>query len=115
MKRAIRVGIYDKNIKEFIANTAQIPIHSSVGWTPGKPDEWHFNTKKEIGLNPILFRSTVEADLKTEDISIIFEFVIYLRTFNKKNRKEIKETSCGWAELPLKETHRDHKNKMLEV
>jgi len=114
MKRAVRVGIFDKKAHTFIANSAQIPIHPVTGWVSKKPDEWYFNSRKEIGLNPILFRSTVESELKEEEISIIFEFVIYLRTF-KNNRKTISETSCGWAEFELKDARRDHKGMKLEV
>ena len=54
LKRAVRVGIFDDVKQEYVANIIQVPAE----WTgsDGKEGNWRFNLKKDIGLNPVLFR-----------------------------------------------------------
>lgn len=115
VKRAVRIGIFDTKNKEFIGNMAQIPILGGVnGWNPKEADKWNFNKKSDAGLNPVLFRHSVELDdfSGEEDLNLIFEFVVYLK---KAKTLTVSETSCGWAELELAKAKKDLSGLELEV
>lgn len=56
VKRAIRIGIFDKKNKVYIANAVQCEAR----WENNAEDKWLFDKK---ALNPILFRSTKKDDL----------------------------------------------------
>merc|ERR1711966_314718 len=82
---------------------AQIPIlEGTKGLIEKEADKWNFNKKGDVGLNPVLFRHTEEWNPVEEDLSLIFEFVVYLKKVDSRKREtQVSETSCGWAELKL--------------
>ena len=117
VKRVVRIGVFDTKNKEYIGNMAQIPIlEGNKGWIEKEADRWNFNKKGDVGLNPVLFRHTEEWNPVEEDLSLIFEFVVYLKKHDSvKNRTQVDETSCGWAELKLAQAKKDLTGHELEV
>jgi hypothetical protein len=117
VKRVVRIGVFDTKNKEYIGNMAQIPIlEGNKGWVEKEADKWHFNKKNDVGLNPVLFRHTEEWNPVEEDLSLIFEFVVYLKKFDsRKKETQVSETSCGWAELKLAQAKTNVGGHELEV
>ena len=75
LKRAVRVGIFDDVKQQYVANIIQVPAE----WTAGKDGNWRFNTKKDIGLNPVIFCESAFEVADPAQHSLVFEFVIYLQ------------------------------------
>ena len=85
VKRAVRIGIYNKAKHDYIANAVQVEAE----WADNARDKWTF---KKTNLNPVLFRSTKRDDLNLESIQFVFEFVIYYKQGTQNS-----ELCCGWA------------------
>lgn len=88
VKRAVRVGIFDSQKKEYFANAVQV----EAGWQANTEDKWIFS-KNNVSLNPVLFRSTRKDNLDLDHSQFVFEFVIYYRSSGSPNT----ELCCGWA------------------
>ena len=86
-KRAVRIGIFDKTKREYVANAVQV----EADWAENARDKWIFK-KTNTSLNPVLFRSTKRDDLNLENMQFVFEFVIYYKQGNTSS-----ELCCGWA------------------
>lgn len=87
VKRAVRIGIFNSETKDYIANAVQV----EANWAASAEDKWTFS-KEKFSLNPVLFRSTKKDNLDLQTNCFIFEFVIYLR-----NDTQNIELCCGWA------------------
>lgn len=74
MKRAVRIGIFNSETKDYIANAVQV----EANWAASAEDKWTFS-KEKFALNPVLFRTSRKDNLDVQTNSFIFEFVIYLK------------------------------------
>lgn len=98
MKRVIRVGLYDTMKQDLVYNSTFVV----ATWTPKQQDIWSFNNKATSSLNPLLFRTCQSDDLNRQQVQLIFELVVYMKT-----GKGTKEMSCGWAQTPLETLEKD--------
>ena len=58
VKRAVRIGVFDLQKKEYLANAVQV----EAKLLEKTEDKWVF-AKTNISLNPVLFRSNQKDDL----------------------------------------------------
>ncbi len=63
-------------------------------------DIWRFQTMRDNGLNPVLFRAA--NSYCRNNCYIVFELVIYVR-FGGADNTKVTEMSCGWCNLELKD------------
>jgi len=83
-------------------------VHNSVqvvaSWQEKNEDIWKFNSYRDTGTNPILFKSS---DRDSPEMSLIFELVVYV-----KLGTDVQEMSCGWAQLPFAALGRSFSHKL---
>lgn len=87
VKRAVRIGVFDLQKKEYLANAVQV----EAKLLEKTEDKWVF-AKTNVSLNPVLFRSNKKDDLDETNTQFIFEFVIYYKKGTQRT-----ELCCGWA------------------
>lgn len=86
--------MFNNASSQYIANSACVSsIHD-----PANPDKWKFNPWKSVGPNPLIFTSKEKSVVDSDQVDLIFEFVIVCKGDNEAT----KDISCGFAALPLK-------------
>lgn len=89
--RMIKICMFNKKLKKFIGNSISIECY----WKKDYEDRWYFESdRKKFNHNFIVRYNN---DSNREEISLVFEFVIYI----SKNGKSSVETSCGYCEIDL--------------
>ncbi len=99
VKREVRVSLYNNRLNRYIANSAVV---GSI-YDPNNPDKWKFNPWKAVGPNPLIFTSKDKDVVDSDNVDLIFEFVIVCKGDNKTT----KDISCGYAPMPLKDFKND--------
>jgi len=79
IKREVRVSIFNNGNSQYIANSAIVSsIHNMAN-----PDKWKFNPWKSVGSNPLIFTSKDKEVVDSEQVDLIFEFVIVCKGDNE--------------------------------
>jgi hypothetical protein len=87
--------------KEFYGNSVQVSV---LYQAEEAEDVWKFPALKDLGLNPILFRTANE--YVRANCFLVFELVIYVKLAAKGAVNEVgkvNEMSCGWCSLEIKD------------
>ena len=89
------MGLYDTVKKEYFSNAIQTNVLYSGD---SAEDIWHFQTLRDNGLNPIIFRAASKDEIAKPHIFMVFELVIYVRiNSGGAEGQKIVEISCGWC------------------